>query len=239
MYADGNIWTAQSSYLAFGIYMLFGNPNHGYYKGILDEVRLYNTALTEAEISSIYQENMCSDTMINDTTIYYVSSNEFELISPKIIHDSTQNLVTAIGGCYSVMNFYSKFVFNPTYCSDTTYVTVTDSISVTDTLIIDAVLTGIDPPDSINTLKIYTNPAKDYIYINTGDYTKMVGYQLKIIDQLGAVVFETIVEEPLHEVNLSTWSGIGLYYIQTFDRWVTILWGLRQGSRVIHSTTII
>jgi len=50
MEAEGNIWTPQSSYLAFGVYMLFGNPNHGYYEGILDDVRLYNYAITNQQI---------------------------------------------------------------------------------------------------------------------------------------------------------------------------------------------
>jgi hypothetical protein len=36
--------------------MLFGNPNHGYYKGILDDVRLYNRALNATEIQSLYHE---------------------------------------------------------------------------------------------------------------------------------------------------------------------------------------
>ena len=45
----------------------------------------------------------------------------------------------------------------------------------------------------------------------------MIGYQLKIINQLGEIVFETNVEEPLYEVNLSTWSGMGLYYIQVIN----------------------
>jgi hypothetical protein len=233
MYADGNIWTAQSSYLAFGVYMLFGNPNHGYYKGILDDVRLYNTALSASEISSIYQENMCSDIVVHDTINYLVSSLNFSEISPMVYLDSTSNLRTVIGGCDSIIQYYSKYIFDPTYCTDTTfltihdtittelydttYVTVTDSISVTDTLIIDAVLTGIDPPDNINTLKIYPNPARDHIFIQTGDYTRMVGYRLKIIDQLGAVVFETNLEEPLYELNLSTWSGKGLYYLKVID----------------------
>lgn len=100
---------------------------------------------------------------------------------------------------------------------DTIFVTVSDTITVTDTLVIDAVLTGIDPPDNINTLKIYPNPAKDHLFINTGDFAKMNGYSLKIIDQLGVVVFETLVKEPLYEVNLSMWSGIGLYFIHIID----------------------
>jgi len=55
-FAEGNIWSPQSSYLAFGVYFLFGSPDHGYYKGILDDVRLYNRALTGDEIQSLYHE---------------------------------------------------------------------------------------------------------------------------------------------------------------------------------------
>ena len=45
----------------------------------------------------------------------------------------------------------------------------------------------------------------------------MNGYKLKIINQLGSVVFQTNVEDPLYQVNLSTWSGKGLYFIQLID----------------------
>ena len=110
---------------------------------------------------------------------------------------------------------------------DTTFVTVHDTIftevrdtsyiAVTDTLVIDAVLTGIDPPENINTLKVYPNPARDHVYIETGDHTKMAGYRLKIINQLGTVVFETSVEEPLYEIDLSNWTGYGMYFIQVID----------------------
>ncbi len=55
-FAEGNIWAAQGSYLAFGVYYLFGTPHHGYYKGTLDDVRLYKRALTDAEILSLYHE---------------------------------------------------------------------------------------------------------------------------------------------------------------------------------------
>ena len=106
---------------------------------------------------------------------------------------------------------------------DTVTTTIENHISVTDTLIIDALLTGIEGPDNINTLKVYPNPARDFLYINTGDYTMMNGYRLKIINQLGAVVFETNVEDPLYQVNLSTWSGKGLYFIQLIDSGAMII----------------
>jgi hypothetical protein len=245
VFAEGDIWTAQSSYLAFGVYMLFGNPNHAWYKGILDDVRIYNTALNDEEIAAMYQVNMCTDTVINDTTTYYVSSENFSELSPLIYRDSTRSLKTSIGGCDSTVNYYSQFLFEPTYCTDsieitiqdtvttvvmdTTFITVTDTIpvydtiqvydtiAVTDTLIIDAVLTGVEAPDHINTLKVYPNPANDHLFIHTGDYATMDGYSLKIINQVGATVYETNVEDQIYEVNLSTWTGIGLYFLQVID----------------------
>ena len=100
---------------------------------------------------------------------------------------------------------------------DTVTTTIEEHRSVTDTLIIDALLTGVAGPDNTNTLKVYPNPTKDYIYINTGDYTRMDGYKLKIMNQLGSIVFETNVEDPLYQVNLSSWSGKGMYFLQIID----------------------
>jgi len=45
----------------------------------------------------------------------------------------------------------------------------------------------------------------------------MAGYRLKVVNQLGVTVFETDVEEPLYEVDLSSWTGMGLYYIELID----------------------
>lgn len=101
---------------------------------------------------------------------------------------------------------------------DTTTITVVDSISVADTLIIEASLTGIDPPDNLNILKIYPNPTRDYLIINTGDTEKMNGYRVKIVNQLGVTVFETLIDQPVYEVNLSTWTGKGIYYLQLMDK---------------------
>ena len=52
--AQGILYTPQTSHLAFGVYMYFNNPNHGYYKGILDDVNIYNKALSETDIARLY-----------------------------------------------------------------------------------------------------------------------------------------------------------------------------------------
>ncbi len=114
------------------------------------------------------------------------------------------------------VSFYSGEIKSIYYDADVIE-TFYDTISVTDTLIINAVLTSIPSPDNINTLKVYPNPAKDYIFINTGDYTRMSGYRLKIVSQLAATVYETKIEDALYEVNLNSWKGKGMYFVYVID----------------------
>jgi len=55
--ATGQIYTPQSDYLAFGTYFLNGTAHTtNSYKGILDDVRIYNRALNTDEIGALYHE---------------------------------------------------------------------------------------------------------------------------------------------------------------------------------------
>jgi hypothetical protein len=102
-------------------------------------------------------------------------------------------------------------------------VTVYDTISVTDTLIINAVLTGIAPPNNTNTIKIYPNPASTHIYIDNGDYASMNGYTLSIENSLSQVVFTSSINQAQFYVNLSTWSGNGLYIVKIIDNYSNVI----------------
>jgi hypothetical protein len=193
-------------------------PTRDFYDGYIDQVRIYNRALSEIEIDKLYSENIYYKT-IYDTIITEVFDTTFIVVQNtlyKTIYDTT---------FITVQDTITREVF------DTTFVTITilDTLSITDMLVINAVLTDIDSPDNINTLKIYPNPSKEFIYINTGDYNKMLGYQLKIINQLGVAVFETNIEDQVYEVNLSSWTGMGLYYVQVID----------LGGNIINITKII
>ena len=196
-----------------------------------------NTSSPLQLVKLIINSSSCQDTIINDTITYFVSSPEFQSLSPKTVFENTDSLTTQIGGCDSVIYHYSKFVYNPTYCSDTIYTTVTlydttfvtvfdtiyntvtiyDSIAVTDTLIIDVTFTGVAPPNNLNTIKVYPNPTKDKVYINTGNYALMPNYRIKIVTSLGQIIFENLVNQPLFEVDISAFGALGLYYIQLFD----------------------
>jgi hypothetical protein len=95
-------------------------------------------------------------------------------------------------------------------------VTVTNYTTVTDTLIINATL-GLPAPNNQNTILVYPNPASDHITIDNGNYTSMAGYSIKIENATGQQVFQSIINQPQFYIDLSSWTGNGLYYIHLID----------------------
>jgi len=67
-------------------------------------------------INSFY---CCSDTVISDTTTYFISNIEFEAQTPKIYLETIDSLTTESGICDSIINYYSKYIYNPNHCTDT------------------------------------------------------------------------------------------------------------------------
>jgi len=123
--------------------------------------------------------------------------------------------------CFEIVYDTTYITINDTITTeifDTTFVTVYDSIAVTDTLIIDVTITGINPPDNLNTIKIYPNPAKDLIFIHSGNkYENMTDYSIKIINTTGITIFESNVTQQLFEIDVSDFGQTGLYFIQIID----------------------
>jgi N-acetylneuraminic acid mutarotase len=99
----------------------------------------------------------------------------------------------------------------------TTYDTITTSIAVTDTLIINAVLSGVNPPNNTNTLQVYPNPARTHITIDNGNFALMNGYTVRINNTLGQTVFSQAVNQQQFFIDLSGWTGSGLYYLDLLD----------------------
>lgn len=99
-----------------------------------------------------------------------------------------------------------------------TNVTVYDTLltTVTDTLIINTTL-SLPAPNNENTILIYPNPASDYITIDNGNYTAIAGYTIKIESNAGQQVFQSLINQAQFYVDLSTWSGNGLYFNHLID----------------------
>jgi hypothetical protein len=99
-----------------------------------------------------------------------------------------------------------------------TNVTIYDTLltTVTDTLIINTTL-SLPAPNNQNTILIYPNPASDHITIDNGNYIAMAGYTIKIENNAGQQVFQSVVNQPQFYIDLSTWSGNGLYFVHLID----------------------
>jgi hypothetical protein len=91
------------------------------------------------------------------------------------------------------------------------------TITVTDTLLINMGITGFNPVTYNNTIKIFPNPTNDHITIDYGNFASLNGYQLKIINSLSQQVFQTSITQQSNYLNLTTWGGNGLYFVQIID----------------------
>jgi hypothetical protein len=129
-------------------------------------------------------------------------------------HNQPIRAISTSGNCTDTSNTVTIQV------ADTciTNVTVYDTLytTVTDTLIINTTL-SLPAPNNENTIMIYPNPASDHITIDNGNYTAMAGYTIKIENNAGQQVFQNAINQAQFYVDLSTWSGNGLYFVHLID----------------------
>ena len=74
-----------------------------------------------------------------------------------------------------------------------------------------------DSPYSLNQLTIFPNPASTNITIDFGNYNSMSNYKINIVNSIGKTVFIAPINEQTTFIDLSTWTGEGIYYIQLID----------------------
>jgi len=164
-----------------------------FFKGYIDEVRLYNRAISKNEVYNVYMEGVCcSNSIKNDTTTFYITSESFKSISPQYQLIKTDNLKTKVGNCDSIISHYAKFEYSKTTGISSTLYTQ-------------------------GNLKIYPNPAKDYVTITLGDYNKTDGCMMIIRDILGKIVYSATIIQKSTNLNVKKWNGSGVYIIQLFD----------------------
>lgn len=90
-------------------------------------------------------------------------------------------------------------------------------ITVTDTLIINTTLSLMSPPNNVNTIKVYPNPSNTHLTIDYGDYILMNGYTLQIVNTPGQTMYSTQINQQSSYIDLTTWSGNGIYFVKIID----------------------
>lgn len=231
-----------------------GNSNQ-FFNGKIDDIGIWNRALTQQEITDLYNAVNCT----NNTTITpqtnslptgstatftattsdpnpsyvwqsdlgqgFQTLNNFGNYSG--VNTSTLNIanvqlpnhtqpirvISTSGNCIDTSNVAVINIL------DTCLVTVYDTLltTVTDTLVINTQITGINPPNNLNTLKVYPNPASTHITIDYGNFNAMNGYTLTIVNSIGQTVFTTPINQQTSYIDLSTWTGTGIYFVQLID----------------------
>jgi hypothetical protein len=263
LYIDGNLILSAScsspsnnAYnFAFGL-MPSGGTNGSYYpfQGKMDDICIWNRALTDQEISDLYGSLNCSNDItispvlntqnIGSNAIFTVSTSDpnpsfiwqsdfgqgFQTLNNygnySGVNTNTLNItnvqlanhnqqiraISTSGNCLDTSNIAIIQI------ADTCIATVFDTVltTVTDTLIINTTL-SLPAPNNENTILIYPNPASDHITIDNGNYSAMAGYSIKITNNAGQEVFLNAINQQQFYVDLSTWTGNGLYFVHLID----------------------
>ncbi len=227
------------------------------YLGKLDDLGLWNRALTQQEVTDLYNAANCaSNTAItpqtNSITIggiatftastsdlnpsyvwqsdfgqgfqtlnnygNYSGANSSTLNISNVQlseHNQPIRVISTSGECVDTSNVASINITDT--CIVTINDTITTLISVTDTLIINTLITGLTPPNNLNTIKVFPNPANSHITIDFGNFESMNGYTLTITNSIGQTVYTTPINAQSSYVDLSTWGGNGIYFVQIID----------------------
>lgn len=136
-----------------------------------------------------------------------------------VYYNDTVTLYDSVSVCDSIIIIYDTLLYSDTITyydtitfNDTNYI----SIGVTDTLYMNVVFTN-SLASNYTIIKIFPNPANDFLNIHNGDYSNITDYELKISNGLGQSVFSSLINIPQFQIPISVIGSSGLYYIQVFD----------------------
>jgi hypothetical protein len=159
------------------------------FPGPLDDIGIWNRALTPEEVQELYTLDACTFT-VYDTSYVTV---------------------------YDTLTTYET-VYDTLYTYETIYDTVTTYVTVTDTLLIDITFTGIEgQPSWLNTVTVFPNPASDHITIDYGNFALLAGYNTIITDAAGATVYSSTVNSQQAYIDINAWGAAGVYFLTIYD----------------------
>jgi hypothetical protein len=246
-YGTASIALLTTPKLTIGARNDYTNSITFFFNGKIDDFGIWNRALTQQEITDLYNGTNCSNNtaitpqvnslQTGSTAIFTATTSD---PSPSYVWQSDfgQGFQTLNNfGNYSGVNTANLNIANVQLsnhnqpirvittsgsCIDTSNVAVINILdtcltTVTDTLVINATITGLTPPNNLNTIKVFPNPAKTHITINYGNFASMSGYTLNIVNAIGQTVFTTPINQQTSYIDLSTWTGNGIYFVQIID----------------------
>jgi hypothetical protein len=210
---NGSTWTAINNGLTGGGLVVASLAIKGDYIIAGTGGGAWKRSLSEVLSLNVSTNLVSIDAQANSTATFNITSN----VNWTITNPETWITVSSTSG-YGDKTITLTAQENTEAASRTSTVTIS-SIGLTNKIVTvtqEGIATGINEIEN-NSIKIYPNPAKDYLMVDVLDYSNMQDYSIKIINQLGKIVFETIVTQPQYEIDLSSWSGKGIYFLQIYD----------------------
>ncbi len=166
----------------------------------------------------VFDANYYTDTThvtVNDTTFFTVNDTAHVIVNDtNFVTTTDTSYVTVVDTNYVTITDTAHVTV-----MDTSFVTITDTnyISVEDTLIITKAVTSLKSPNNKVTIKMYPNPAKDYVVISLDDYTMINSYNLIITNASGQQVYSALVNKSEYSINVQDIGGAGLYVVTFKD----------------------
>ena len=221
---------ATGKHIRIGSYSVSVNSdyNRGDFDGQIDDICIFNRALTEQEIKQLYEG--CPKeiaTSSNFSSVIYTTNAPLNLtatpsggtFSGEAVTNNAFNPSKAKLGKNHV-----KYTFkNSTGCADSTNFTMIlvdtlgNKCSTYDTLKIKVQLTTGIKAGQIAAINVYPNPTSDVIIIEASDVAALNGYTYKMVDLQGKQVYKELVTKSKTEISLKSIGAKGVYILHVVD----------------------
>jgi hypothetical protein len=163
----------------------------------------YTSGLLKLHFNGLFSDSIVGSFVQNNQNIYLAARQIFQGNNPAFFADCDLDDIGIWNRALSQQEVSA--LYNGNLCYQT--------ITVTDTLLINTNITGYNPVNYENTIKIWPNPAKTHITIDAGDLNVINGYSLRIVNAFGQQVFQSAINQQQFYLDLSNWTGAGIYYV--------------------------
>ena len=216
-----------SNNVLFGLDEILVGDNR-YWRGQLDDIAIYNRALSDQEVKQLY-EGCTKETATSNSFNSYAFTNNSSInlsanpaegtFSGEAVTNNAFNPSKAKLGKNQV-----KYAFkNSTGCADSTNFemimvdTLGNKCSTYDTLKIKVQLTTGIKSGQVATMNVYPNPTSDVIIIEASDVAALNGYSYKMVDLQGKQVYKELVTKSKTEISLKSIGAKGVYILHVVD----------------------
>ena len=213
--------------MAFGV-QLSESDIKSFFNGIIDDIAIYNRALSDQEVKQLY-EGCTKETATSNSFNSYVFTNNSSInlsanptggtFNGEAVTNNVFNPSKAKLGKNQV-----KYNFkNSTGCADSTNFemilvdTLGNKCSTYDTLKIKVQLTTGIKAGQIATMNVYPNPTSDVVIIEASDVAALNGYSYKMVDLQGKQVYKELVTKSKTEISLKSIGAKGVYILHVLD----------------------